>query len=68
MVCYCVLGQDASPVCVLSEAGVNENLVGQCLLVCLNSYQRRDGSRVACSPEGRGGTGRDRSHNQGKLI
>ena len=43
-------------------------LAGQRLLVCLNSFQCRDGSRAVCSLGSWVGTGMDRSHNQGKLM
>ena len=48
--------------------GVNRHLVGQWLLVCLNSYQCHDCSRAVCSPGSWVGTGMKRFYNQGNLM
>ena len=50
------------------DPGVNGCLVGQWVLVSLNSFQRCCGSRAVCSPGNWGGTGTNRPYNQGKLM
>ena len=45
--------------------GVDGNLMGQWLLVCLNSFQLHGGNSTVCSPESWVGTGTERLQYQG---
>ena len=47
------------------NSGDNDHRVGEWFLVCLNSYQRRSGSRAVCSPRSWVGTGMTRCYNKG---